>query len=74
MKRLTARRLIGKDTLYIAGYGTRELIKAVGGNPQWSRTQHAWMTSVRRGSDAIAFAESKGYDVDYSEIEFGGAA
>lgn len=72
MKRLTVRRLVGKDTVYFAGYGSRELIKAVGGKPYWVRSQHAWMTSVRRGSDAIALAEAEGYVIDYAEI--GGAA
>lgn len=72
MKRLTVRRLVGKDTMYFAGHGSRELIRAVGGHPQWSRIYQAYMTSTRRGSDAIALAELEGYQVDFSE--FGGAA
>jgi hypothetical protein len=68
MKRLTVRRLIGKDTIYLSGYGSRGLIEAVGGKPFWVRSQRAWMTSVRRGSDAIALAETEGYVVEFAEI------
>jgi hypothetical protein len=71
MRRLTARRLVGKDSMFLSGYGSRDLIVAVGGKPFWVRSRHAWMTSVRRGSDAIALAEAEGYVVDYAEI--GGA-
>lgn len=72
MKRLTVRRLVGKDTVFITGYRSRELIYAVGGKPLWNRTYQAWMTGVRRGSDVIALAELEGYEVHYDE--FGGAA
>lgn len=74
MKRLVARRVIEKDAIYLAGHGSRDLLIAVGSKARWSRPQRAWVTSVRRGSDAIALAELRGYDVEYTEIELGGDA
>ncbi|WP_375003714.1 hypothetical protein [Aeromicrobium sp. CTD01-1L150] len=55
--------LKGRDTTWVAGYGSRELIVTCGGKPMWSNRQRAWMTSRKVGADVVAMAERDGYDV-----------
>ena len=68
MKKLTVRRLRGRDTVYVSGWGARDLIVDCLGRPQWSNQQSAWMTNVRVGSDVVAVAEEMGYEVTFVEV------
>lgn len=68
-KTLVAKRLENRDSMFIRGFRSRELIGECGGHPQWSRTHGAWMTNVRVGSDVIAAAEADGYEVVFAVVD-----
>lgn len=55
--------VLDRNCAQVSGFNARGLLLEVGGRPMWSAVSSAWMVQPSTAKDAVALAESKGYDV-----------
>ena len=69
MKRLYAT-FDNDSCAFLSGHGSRELLTDLRGRPPvWSTLTRAWVTTPKTLRDAIAVAETRGYEVIVSDGE-----
>lgn len=61
MKRLEI--VIGPCWAEVKGYNARDLLVDVGSRPVYASRSRAWSTTPSYALDAVALAETRGYDV-----------